>query len=81
MGTGKVSERAPAADDDRLETSSSASGATTKRDPELDERLVAERQANREGPSHPAHAFHDRWLADRGLDRSYDQNHWTRKAT
>jgi hypothetical protein len=37
------------------------------------ENLAQERQANRQGPSHPLHWQHAEWLAERGLDESWDQ--------
>jgi hypothetical protein len=40
--------------------------------PEAQARIDAanlERQANRAGPSHPAHWQHDQWLEERGLTR------------
>lgn len=46
-------------------------------DPELQRRLQeidTARAANRQGPSHPAHDFHDQWLAERGLTREWDTN-------
>jgi hypothetical protein len=35
--------------------------------------LRRQREANHEGPSHPAHDFHAQWLADRGLTEEWDQ--------
>jgi hypothetical protein len=31
------------------------------------ERLAEQRQANRQGPRHPAHPMHAQWRADHGL--------------
>jgi hypothetical protein len=39
---------------------------------EAAERLADERAANRQGPSHPAHAFHQQWLDERNLGPEWD---------
>lgn len=44
-------------------------------DPELQRRLQeldTARAANRQGPSHPAHDFHQQWLDERGLGPEWD---------
>jgi hypothetical protein len=37
------------------------------------ENLAQERAANRQGASHPRHWQHAEWLAERGLDESWDK--------
>jgi hypothetical protein len=47
----------------------------TELDPDLQKRLEqlnAEREANRQGPSHPAHDLHQAWLDERGLGPEWD---------
>jgi hypothetical protein len=47
----------------------------SKADQKRDAEKAAERLANRVGPIHPNHWQHAQWLADRGLDESWDKAH------